>query len=94
MRTPPTIEAAVARLKLIALETITPLQRETRRISEADHYAIPRVLDELHRLHTVIARETAKTRKLEKNKPANRRRSHDLKRPRPATPAKKKVTPQ
>jgi hypothetical protein len=94
MKTPPTIEAAVARLKLIALETTTPQKLKTRRLSPEDRYAIQRVMDEMHRLHLVITRETAKTRKLEKKRPANRRRSHDLKRQRPTTPAKKQVTPK
>jgi hypothetical protein len=96
MKTPAyaTQREAIAEINALALGTITPQQRETRRVTEQEHYSIRFLLAELHRLHVAIARETAKTRKLEKNEATNRRRTRDLKRPRPTTPAKKKVTPQ
>ena len=90
--TPESIDGQAVRLRTLWIETATTETRQVRRVSEEEHAALGRVLDELHRLHLAISievREHRQTRERAKKARANRHRTHDLKPGRPTAPGKK-----
>jgi hypothetical protein len=48
------VDNARIRLAALALDTHDPIQREDRRITAAEHLAIGTLLEELHRLNSVV----------------------------------------
>ena len=90
------VEEARQRLAGLILDTATRETRHARRITETEREDIAIVLDELHRLHHVIATEVKEHRELReqrKNKPTKRRRTHEVKPTQPTAPPKKGRTP-
>jgi hypothetical protein len=88
---PQTAEEARQRLQVLALDTITAEQRERRTITEEEHYAIPRLLDELHRLHIAVSEQRAQlatAHRAKKHAPGSRRGDAPI-RPRPKPQGKK-----
>lgn len=82
-----TIDEARARLRTLALDTITEEDRIHRRLTHAEHESLTVILDELHRLHVTVS-DQRKTLESGQHRKKQAHRKPQAARPRAATTTK------